>query len=442
MEAETVPTPQTARSRARRLLSRLWKPTEATSLTTLLRRREFRLLFNARLITYIGDSVSPIAVAFAVLEADGSSADVGFALTARIIPLILLVLLGGILADRASPISVMMFSDLVQGVAQAGLAALLLTQHASIGLIVVSQILYGVGYALQMPSLDALIPRTVDKEQLQAANSALFLALGIAFIGAPAVGGFAIASVGAGVVVAIDAATFVVSFALLWSLHRVLPISRVPAEPGLLHSFSEGWAELRARPSIGIGIIFGGTYGAAFVACISVVGPVSAVEWLGGSAGWGLVMSCVGLGLIGGAAMAMRLEFVHPLRVGFLILVLSTPLMFTIGLRAPHWLVLAAAVIAGVSIQWFNALWNTVLQAVVLPDFRARVSSYDSLVSWSLRTVLYSVAGPIALVAGLRATWMYVGALLIALCLLPLLSLEVRNLRLSAEERPPPTTAE
>lgn len=432
-----MPTPQTTGNSAR-----WWKPTAATSLTTLLRRREFRLLFNARLISYIGDSVSPIAVAFAILEAGGSSVDVGFALTARIIPLVALVLLGGILADRVSPISVMMFSDIVQGVAQAALAALLLTQHASIGLIVASQILYGVGYAFHTPSLSALVPRTVDKEQLQAANSALFLAFGIASIGAPAVGGFAIASLGAGVVVAIDAATFVISFALLWLLHRVLPIIRVPAEPGLLHSFKEGWTELRGLPSIGIGIIFGGVYGAVFVACISVVGPVTAVEWLGGgSATWGLVMACIGLGVIGGAAMAMKLESIHPLRTAFSILLLATPLMFAIGLRAPQWLVLPAAVIAGASIQWFSAVWNTVLQAIVSPDFRARISSYDSLVSWSLRLLLYALAGPVALVAGLGATWIYAGVLLIALCLLPLLSPEVRRLRISSE-RPRPTAAE
>jgi hypothetical protein len=97
-----------------------------------LREREFRLLFLGRTISFLGSAMAPVALAFAVLELTGSKTDLGLVLAARSIPQIVLLLAGGVLADRLSRHHMMVASNIVSGGAQAAVAALLLTGAAEV----------------------------------------------------------------------------------------------------------------------------------------------------------------------------------------------------------------------------------------------------------------------------------------------------------------------
>jgi len=65
-----------------------------------LRHREFRLLFAGRTISMAGSAMAPVALAFAVLDLTGSTTDLGIVLAARQIPVLVLLLFGGVWADR------------------------------------------------------------------------------------------------------------------------------------------------------------------------------------------------------------------------------------------------------------------------------------------------------------------------------------------------------
>ena len=67
-----------------------------------LSEREFRLFFTAQASSFVGDGMVPVALAFAVLEVTGSATDLGLVLAARWVPLVALLLAGGVLADRVS----------------------------------------------------------------------------------------------------------------------------------------------------------------------------------------------------------------------------------------------------------------------------------------------------------------------------------------------------
>ena len=84
-----------------------------------LRERQFRLLFGAHAISALGDFLVPVALAFAVLDLTGSATDLGFVLTARLVPLVLFMLAGGVWADRLPRQKLMIASHLVRLVAQA-----------------------------------------------------------------------------------------------------------------------------------------------------------------------------------------------------------------------------------------------------------------------------------------------------------------------------------
>src|SRR4051794_1250040 len=84
----------------------------------VLRLREFRLLFGAQAISWFGDRMVTIALAFAVLELGGSASEVGLVLAFRMVPLVATLLAGGVVADRLSRRAVMVAADLVRVLTQ------------------------------------------------------------------------------------------------------------------------------------------------------------------------------------------------------------------------------------------------------------------------------------------------------------------------------------
>src|SRR3954464_7881428 len=97
------------------------------NLFPVLRAREFRLLFSAQAVSVLGDRMAVVALAFAVLGRGGSASDVGLVLAAGALPLVATVLVGGVVADRASRRAVMVVADLVRIASQGALAALVIT---------------------------------------------------------------------------------------------------------------------------------------------------------------------------------------------------------------------------------------------------------------------------------------------------------------------------
>src|SRR5207253_1710717 len=72
-----------------------------------LRHREFRWLLAARVTGFVGGAVAPVALAFAVLDLTGSVRDLGLVVGARSLANVLLLLVGGVLADRL-PLAVLL----------------------------------------------------------------------------------------------------------------------------------------------------------------------------------------------------------------------------------------------------------------------------------------------------------------------------------------------
>ena len=78
----------------------------------VLRERDFRLLFTGHVISLLGDAMTPVALAFAILDLTGSAGDLGYVIAARSAPLVGFLLIGGVLADRLPRRLVMVGADL------------------------------------------------------------------------------------------------------------------------------------------------------------------------------------------------------------------------------------------------------------------------------------------------------------------------------------------
>jgi MFS family permease len=97
-----------------------------------LRERNFRLLFAARGISYVGTYLAPIAVAFAVLDLGGSATEVGLSFAAWTIAQVATLAFGGVVGDRLPRRAVMIGSDAASFCVRTTMGVLLVAGHAHV----------------------------------------------------------------------------------------------------------------------------------------------------------------------------------------------------------------------------------------------------------------------------------------------------------------------
>src|ERR671927_752622 len=95
----------------------------------------FRLLFAGQALSVLGDRITPVAIAFAVL-ALGDVTDLGIVLAASGIPFALFAIAGGVVTDRVGQRRVMVASDVIRALVQAATAAVLLSGRAEVWMLV------------------------------------------------------------------------------------------------------------------------------------------------------------------------------------------------------------------------------------------------------------------------------------------------------------------
>jgi MFS family permease len=210
-----------------------------------LQEREFRLFFTGQMVSLLGDAVTPFALAWAVLDLTGSARDLGFVLAAKIAPLVVFLLVGGVFADRLPRRGVMLTADVARMAIQAATAALLLSHTARIWELIVLQAFAGTGTAFFNPASTGLTPMTVSAGRLQEANALRGMSMASMQFAGPALAGILIVTVGPGYALAIDAASFGVSAFYLARLHLPLHVGLPPQS--FARDLVDGWREFVAR---------------------------------------------------------------------------------------------------------------------------------------------------------------------------------------------------
>ena len=389
--------------------------------------REFRLLFLGRTTSFVGTAFANVALAFAVLEVSGSKADLGYVLAARSVPQVVFLLAGGIWSDRLPRHHVMVGSNLVSGLSQSAVAALLLSGNARIWQLAALAALNGTSSAFFFPASTGIVPQTVPRPLLQSANAFLRLGLNASFIGGAALGGVVVGATSPGVGIAVDAASFFLAAGSLAAMR--LPATLRMEGSSFVSELREGWREFSSRTWPWAIVAQFAIVNAVEQGAEQVLGPAIAKDHLGGATGWGLVLTAGSLGLLAGGLLVLRLRPERPLlaaTLGFL-LTIPFPLMLSIPASLP--VVVAASAVAGIGIEVFSVLWDTTLQQEIAQEKLSRVSSYDALGSFVLTPLGLAAAGPVAQVAGTRETMLGAAALSLGATLAVLLSRDVRTIR-------------
>jgi hypothetical protein len=174
--------------------------------------RSFRLLAGGQFASTIGDYCYAIALPWLVLSNHGSTVLLGIVLACYGVPRTVLIPIGGVLADKFGPRTLMLFADVMRCVL-AGVLTFLAARHtASLVTLGPTAALIGAGEGLFLPASYAIMPSLLDDARLAAGNALSSAAVQVGSLIGPALGGALVATTGASTAaMGVDAASFAVS---------------------------------------------------------------------------------------------------------------------------------------------------------------------------------------------------------------------------------------
>ena len=201
-------------------------------LTPLKKYPDFRNLWAAGLISYLGSMITYVAIPFQIKELTNSYLAVGIVGAIDLVPLIVFGLYGGVLADSVNRKKMVWATEAGAMLLVALLLANSMLWEPKVWVIYIAAGLFAVVDGLQRPSADAMLPRLVGHQDLPAATALMSLRWQLGLIVGPTVGGiiFSTFSISAGF--AVDMATYVVALVFLARV-RSMPSSKEAKKPSL-----------------------------------------------------------------------------------------------------------------------------------------------------------------------------------------------------------------
>ena len=154
----------------------------------VLRHRDFRFLFLGQSASAVGDQVVIVALALYITQRTGSPTDLGLVLAAQALPLIALVLFGGVWADRLPRHRIMTAADYARALLHGVLAASIVLGGASVAEMIVIEALFGAARAFFQPAYSGLLPQTIPDAEVQDARALSSTTENLAILIGPALG--------------------------------------------------------------------------------------------------------------------------------------------------------------------------------------------------------------------------------------------------------------
>lgn len=339
----------------------------------------YRLWFTGQLISLVGTWMQITAQGFLVFELTQSPAYLGYVGFAAGIPSILLMLFGGVIADRVPRRNLLMITQSTMMVLAAILAALTFSGLIQAWHIVILALALGVANAFDAPAAQAFVLELVERKDLPnalALNATLF---NLATVVGPTVAGLTYAAFGAAWCFTINAVSFIGVIAAL-SLMR-LP-ARQPAQrtQSALRQVKDGLRYALAHPTLRT-LITVPAVAVLFSTAYATLLPAWAADVLGGDATTnGLLQSARGAGSLIGALMIAAVGHLGRQGRWLTIGTFVYPALLLV-FAAIRWTPLSLLVLAGVG--WGGMLVynmsNTLLQLNISDEMRGRVMSISSM---------------------------------------------------------------
>jgi MFS family permease len=377
-------------------------------------------------VSSLGNAITPIALAFAVLDLGGSASELGLVVAAFAAAEVVTTLLGGVLGDRVSRKLMMEGSSAASAVIQTVTALTLIAGVATIPLLTVLGTVTGVLSALSQPSSSAMTRLVVPAEDLPRAVAIRPLGQQLGMVVGSVAGGVLVAATSAGWAILVDAATFAFAAACFARL-RVPHTGSAGPRGSMLSDLADGarevlrhtWLWLLIGQALVYHLFYGGAQG--------VLGPVVVGDGISRGA-WGAALGCMMAGFVVGGLVCLRWRPRRALLAGAVMLTFTSlfPLAMALSDQAP--VIWAGAFLHGFGLSIFSVFWDLSIQQNIPEDKLARVYSFDMVGSFVARPVGLALTGPVAEVIGFERWLLIVAVVLFVVEVAALLSPDVRRL--------------
>ncbi|OIJ24569.1 MFS transporter [Nocardioides luteus] len=375
-----------------------------------LRHRNFRRLVTGTASSQLGNAITPVALAFAVLDLGGTATQLGFVEAVFAACQVVTTLAGGVLGDRVSRKVMMEGTAAISAVVVGSLAATIILGVATIPSIAVMGGLAGVVAALNQPSAMAMTKVVVPAEDLGAAVSLRSLLQTTAATIGYALGGVLVAAVGPGWAITVDAVTFAIA-AVAYAGMRV-PHERPPHKASMLGDLAEGFREVMRHSWLWFLILQALLYHLFWSGAHSVLGPIVVGEGVGRTS-WGFALAALMAGFIVGGLFCLRFRPRRLLSVGVCFLAMTGLFPVAMAVSDTLWPIVIGAFLHGFGLQVFDIFWQIAIQQEIPEEKLSRVYAFDTVGSFVARPVGLALVGPVAVAVGFD-TWLLVVAAVIS----------------------------
>jgi MFS family permease len=387
-------------------------PPHLRDFAELLELRPFRRLWLAFTASNVGDFMYGLAVAVTLAGEDGATSVFATLLLVQVGSAALAALLVGPLVDRWSRTRVMVVADLVRCGA---VATLLAPGDIPVVHLYAVAVLLGVLHAAFQPAFLASLPNVVPRADILRANALVSASYHTSVMVGPALGGLLVVALGPHVVFGINAASFLVSAALIAGVRTRLQASRIgfPVRSSSA-GVGEGFAALRRIAAVRPLFLVAGL--AVFAAALKMpLEPAFVMDTLGGSPrDLGLVGSAWGLGMVLAAlaapALARRVKDGRTIAWSIAVVGVALALASRSPVLAP---VVALWVVGGVGNALAGITWDSTLQELVADEYRGRVlAAFEAVLQTGLLAGL-ALSTVAVRALGVRGTYLAAGVLLL-----------------------------
>ena len=360
----------------------------------------FWQLWVSGLLIVIGYQAFPVALAVTVLDAGGSASTLGSILAARVFSSVLLVLAGGVWADRLPQKYVMVFADCLRGVLTLAIVFASVA-HAHAWVLALIIFIMGAGEALGAPASNSILPSILPVEKLPAGNALRSVTGRTGSIVGPAIGGLMVATLGTKLTFIYVAGMFFLGTSLLLGI-KSPPKNLENDRPTFIHEVKEGLKAVWNMPWVFWIILIASVQLMVVIGVETVLLPVVTKREFHGN---GVFAASTAVFSLGGVLTALWFAKYKAKKPGLLSIV--SWMFFAaapIALAFPFapWFVILCYFVAGLATEPFGVYWSTALQREIPSEMLGRVSSVDYMGSLALMPIGMALAGPVTKLVGER----------------------------------------
>ena len=376
-------------------------PSPVNPFRPLILHRNFRLFWGGQTLSLVGTWMQSVATGWLALQLSNRAFIVGVVSAAGSFPVLVLSLFGGVVADRYDKLKLVIVAQTLLLLQASLLWWFTASRHLTIPWLVGLVTLNGVISAFEIPARQSFIVELVGREDLVEAIALNSAGFNLARVIGPSIAALVIGTLGLQWCFALNALSYLAVLAGLLMI-RIPPWEPALETPSSLEGLAQGFRYIRETPVVGVVIRVMGVY-AVFGLPVLAMMPVIARDVLGtGAAGYGLLLTCVGVGaLIGALSLATLGRRMRRGRLlvlssyGFAVLLILFSIVCSLRVRSP---LVAAAILLAVGFMMLlnGALANGLLQSIVPDELRGRIVSAYVFVYVGMAPIGAFLAGIVA----------------------------------------------